>query len=61
MAMSNVGRPTQPGAANSDGFTSLTGGRGLLQDEPLLFELGGWEKTGPTAAAFLCLRLCELG
>ena len=46
MAMSNVGRPTQPGAANSDGFTSLTGGRGLLQDEPLLFELGGWEKTG---------------
>jgi glycine dehydrogenase subunit 2 len=46
MAMSNVSRPTQPGAATCEGFTSLTGGRGLLQDEPLLFELGGWEKTG---------------
>ncbi|MET0272939.1 MAG: aminomethyl-transferring glycine dehydrogenase subunit GcvPB [Phenylobacterium sp.] len=47
MSMSSVGRPTRPdGAAASDGHTSLTGGRGLLQDEPLLFELGGWEKTG---------------
>jgi glycine dehydrogenase subunit 2 len=46
MAMSNVGRPTQPGDVFSEGFTSLTGGRGLLQDEPLLFEIGGWDKTG---------------
>ncbi|MGH6965244.1 MAG: aminomethyl-transferring glycine dehydrogenase subunit GcvPB [Phenylobacterium sp.] len=46
MSMSSVGRPTQPTAANSEGFQSLTGGRGLLQDEPLLFELGGWDKTG---------------
>ncbi len=46
MSMSSVGRPTQPAAANSEGFRSLTGGRGLLQDEPLLFELGGWDKTG---------------
>ncbi|MDB5418521.1 MAG: glycine dehydrogenase, partial [Phenylobacterium sp.] len=47
MAMSNVGRPTAPNAANeTGGFTSLTGGRGLLQDEPLIFELGGWTKTG---------------
>jgi glycine dehydrogenase subunit 2 len=46
MSMSSVGRPTQPAAANSEGFQSLTGGRGLLQDEPLLFELGGWDKTG---------------
>ena len=46
MSMSSVGRPTQPGAATSEGFQSLTGGRGLLQDEPLLFELGGWNKTG---------------
>ncbi len=47
MTMQNVGRPTRPetaGAATS--HTSLGGGRGLLQDEPLLFELGGWDKTG---------------
>src|SRR6185369_6037138 len=47
MSMSSVGRPTQPAAAVvSETHTSLTGGRGLLQDEPLLFELGGWDKTG---------------
>jgi glycine dehydrogenase subunit 2 len=48
MSMSNVGRPTRPeaAAAGADGFASLTGGRGLLQDEPLIFELGGWSKTG---------------
>jgi glycine dehydrogenase subunit 2 len=49
MTMSNVGRPTRPEAPNAGaagGHASLTGGRGLLQDEPLLFELGGWDKTG---------------
>ena len=46
MSMSNVGRPTRPEASPSDGFRSLTGARGLLQDEPLIFELGGWDKTG---------------
>ena len=47
MTMLNVGRPTRPeGAAESTGHTSLTGGRGLLQDEALIFELGGWDKTG---------------
>jgi glycine dehydrogenase subunit 2 len=47
MAMSNVGRPTAPHAGGgSGGFASLTGGRGLLQDEPLIFEEGGWDKTG---------------
>ena len=30
--------PTSPPA--------LTGARGLLQDEKLIFELGGWDKTG---------------
>jgi glycine dehydrogenase subunit 2 len=45
MTMANVGRPTRPEAAEGR-HHSLTGGRGLLQDEPLLFELGGWEKTG---------------
>ena len=46
MSMSSVGRPTKPefGAPNS--HQSLTGGRGLLQDEALIFELGGWDKTG---------------
>ena len=47
MSMNTVGRPTRPeGAAGPAGFASLTGGRGLLQDEPLIFELGGWDKTG---------------
>ncbi|HXA38374.1 MAG TPA: aminomethyl-transferring glycine dehydrogenase subunit GcvPB [Phenylobacterium sp.] len=47
MSMSSVGRPTRPNAAGGpEGHASLTGGRGLLQDEPLLFELGGWDKTG---------------
>lgn len=47
MTMQNIGRPTRPeGETASDGFKSLTGGRGLLQDEPLIFELGGWTKTG---------------
>ena len=45
--MNTVGRPTHPGTAEAaEGHLSLTGGRGLLQDEPLLFELGGWDKTG---------------
>jgi len=47
MTMQNVGRPTRPeGSIETTGFQSLTGGRGLLQDEPLIFELGGWTKTG---------------
>ena len=47
MSMLNVGRPTRPeGQSEAGGFRSLTGGRGLLQDEALLFELDGWEKTG---------------
>ncbi|MDX9997736.1 MAG: aminomethyl-transferring glycine dehydrogenase subunit GcvPB [Phenylobacterium sp.] len=46
MSMQSVGRPTRPEAAATQGHASLTGGRGLLQDEPLIFELGGWDKTG---------------
>jgi len=47
MTMSNVGRPTRPESSNGQGrHASLSGGRGLLQDEPLIFELGGWNKTG---------------
>jgi glycine dehydrogenase subunit 2 len=50
MTMNTVGRPTRPETAAADAAkgasASLTGGRGLLQDEPLLFELDGWSKTG---------------
>ena len=46
MTMQNVGRPTRPEAVTQSGHSSLTGGRGLLQDEALIFELGGWDKTG---------------
>jgi glycine dehydrogenase subunit 2 len=48
MSMSNVGRPTRPegAATTAEGHASLSGGRGLLQDEALIFELGGWDKTG---------------
>ena len=46
MIMLNVGRPTQPQAVTSAAATSLTGARGLLQDEALIFELDGWNKTG---------------
>ena len=47
MSMNSVGRPTRPEAASSaEAHATLTGGRGLLQDEALIFELGGWEKTG---------------
>jgi len=46
MSMNTVGRPTRPEASSSEDRATLTGGRGLLQDEPLIFELGGWRKTG---------------
>ena len=50
----NIGRPTRPEielADEGETFASLNGGRGLLQDEPLIFELAGedpalWDKTG---------------
>jgi glycine dehydrogenase subunit 2 len=45
MTMVNIGRPSRPqepaGAA-----TQPKGARGLMQDEPLLFERDGWDKTG---------------
>jgi glycine dehydrogenase subunit 2 len=49
MTMVNVGRPTRPSEAVHDtapAAGSSPAGRGLLQEEPLIFELGGWGKTG---------------
>src|SRR5438309_9487945 len=45
MTMAAVGRPSRP--IDIEGADAPTfGARGLLQDEPLIFELGGWGKTG---------------
>ena len=43
--MNTVGRPTTPNRVESKPAT-LTGGRGLLQNEHLIFESDGWGKTG---------------
>ena len=45
MTMLAVGRPTRP-TESAEPAAALPEGRGLLQDEPLIFELGGWDKTG---------------
>ncbi|MDO8296858.1 MAG: aminomethyl-transferring glycine dehydrogenase subunit GcvPB [Caulobacter sp.] len=45
-SMNSVGRPTAPAQTNDYIHPTLTGGRGLLQDEALIFELDGWGKTG---------------
>ncbi len=48
MTMNSVGRPTRPEGEPLNDYLhpTLTGARGLLQDEALIFELGGWDKTG---------------
>jgi glycine dehydrogenase subunit 2 len=46
MTMQTIGRPTRAEAIVDAAPATLTGGRGLLQDEALIFELGGWAKTG---------------
>ena len=45
MSLVNVGRPTRPLETVAERPPHAPG-RGLLQDEPLIFELGGWGKTG---------------
>ena len=43
--MNTVGRPTTPNTVDHDyKHPTLTGGRGLLQDEHLIFESDGWGK-----------------
>jgi glycine dehydrogenase subunit 2 len=44
MSLASVGRPTRPASAEDNGDAHP--GRALLQDEPLIFEVGGWDKTG---------------
>jgi glycine dehydrogenase subunit 2 len=48
MTMNNIGRPSRPegGVDHDYKHPTLTGGRGLLQNEALLFELGHWDKSG---------------
>ena len=44
MTMQTIGRPTRPETTAIP--AAPEGARGLLQYEPLIFELGGWNKTG---------------
>jgi glycine dehydrogenase subunit 2 len=46
MTMLAVGRPTRPDIDPDAAPQSEGSGHGLVQDEPLIFELGGWAKTG---------------
>lgn len=46
MSMHSVGRPTRPETTADVKPATLTGARGLLQDEALIFEMDGWDKTG---------------
>ncbi|HEY2178980.1 MAG TPA: aminomethyl-transferring glycine dehydrogenase subunit GcvPB [Caulobacteraceae bacterium] len=43
MSLQTLGRPTRPELHDA---AEAAHGHGLLQDEPLIFELGGWDKTG---------------
>jgi glycine dehydrogenase subunit 2 len=43
MSLQTLGRPTRPELHDA---AEAPHGHGLLQDEPLIFELGGWDKTG---------------
>ncbi len=43
MSIVSLGRVTRP---NPELDLSVGRGHGLVQDEPLIFELGGWDKTG---------------
>src|SRR4051794_8193202 len=43
MSLASVGRPTRPETAAT---LEERGGSALMQNEPLIFELGGWNKTG---------------
>jgi len=44
--MNAVGRPSRPESGNDYIHPTLSGGRALLQDEPLIFERADWSRTG---------------
>ncbi|HEY1750430.1 MAG TPA: aminomethyl-transferring glycine dehydrogenase subunit GcvPB [Caulobacteraceae bacterium] len=46
MSVVAVGRPTRPDIEVEAAASSASQGHGLAQDEPLIFELDGWTKTG---------------
>jgi len=46
MSMNAVGRPSRPESGNDYIHPTLSGGRALLQDEPLIFERADWSRTG---------------
>ena len=46
MTLLAVGRPTRPEIETANEAAPEGQGHGLVQDEPLIFELGGWDKTG---------------
>lgn len=46
MGMQTIGRPTAPASANITEMTTVSGSKGLLQHEGLLFETGSPDKTG---------------
>ncbi len=46
MSMNTHGRPTQPGPATQSDRQTFSGHRGLDHEEPLVFEIGGAEKSG---------------
>ena len=46
MTMNSTGRPTTPIAGNSSMTKTTSGSRGLLQAEPLIFEMNAEGKTG---------------
>jgi glycine dehydrogenase subunit 2 len=44
MTLQSIGRPTRP--ESTAPAPTHVGAKGLMQYEPLIFELGGWDKTG---------------
>jgi len=46
MSMNSVGRPSRQSPVDTPRISSLTGARGLIQDEPLIFELDHEARTG---------------
>ena len=46
MTLMSVGRATRPSPEPHVPHAAAQTGRGLLQSEPLIFELDGWDKTG---------------